>query len=71
MDYHSARLIVTIIFLILALSSVVTRYWFSALFWTLLAAAVGYPFVQNGRIDLYYGEPKNAYSGVPVIQQQY
>lgn len=54
MGDHTARLIVTIIFLIFAVSSLVTRYWFSAFFWALLTVAVGYPFVQGGKLDLYY-----------------
>lgn len=46
MEHLSARLIVTIIFAILALSALVTRYWFTAIFWALMAVAVGYPSVQ-------------------------
>jgi hypothetical protein len=57
MAYHTARLIVTIVFLILAVSALVTRYWFSAFFWVLLAAAVGYPFIRGGKLDLYYSTP--------------
>lgn len=56
MGLHTARLIFTIIFLILALSGLVTGYWYQALFWALIALAVGYPFVRNGRIDLYYDD---------------
>ena len=54
MGYHTGRLIVTIIFMILAVSSLVTRYWFSAFFWGLLAVVVGYPFVYEGKLNLYY-----------------
>jgi len=57
MAYHTARLVVTIIFMMLALSALTTRYWLSALFWALLAVAVGYPFVQSGKLNLYYGSP--------------
>lgn len=60
MEYHIARLIVTIVFLILAVSALVTRYWFSAIFWVLLVAAVGYPFVRGGKLDLYYPTPREA-----------
>lgn len=57
MEYHTARLIVTIIFMILAVSALVTRYWFSAFFWALLSLAVGYPFIRSGKLDLYYDSP--------------
>jgi hypothetical protein len=71
MAYHTARLIITIIFLIFAVSSLVTRYWFSALFWALLTAAVGYPFVRGGKLDLYFdGEAKRA-SGTPTVETVY
>jgi hypothetical protein len=54
MGLHTARLIFTIIFLIFALSGLVAGYWVQAIVWVLIAFAVGYPFVRNGRIDLYY-----------------
>ena len=57
MEYHTARLIVTIVFMILAVSALVTRYWFSAFFWVLLAAVVGFPFLRGGKLDLYYPSP--------------
>ena len=57
MALHTARLIFTVIFLIFALAGLVTGYWFQALFWVLIAFAVGYPFVRDGRIDLYYEDP--------------
>ena len=73
MEYHTARLIVTIVFLILAVSALATRYWFSAFFWALLAAAVGYPFIRGGKLDLYYDSPgrkttyiENIYTTAPL-----
>ena len=66
MGYHTARLIVAIIFMILALSALVTRYWFSAFFWVLLTLAVGYPFMRGGKLDLYYDSPGEAYHMFPT-----
>lgn len=68
MQTHTTRLIFTIIFLILATVDAVRGYWFSAVFWTLIMIAVGYPFVQKGRLDLYYDDPVYLYrvTAVPV-----
>jgi hypothetical protein len=72
MDYHTARLVVTIIFMVLSVSSLVTGYWFSAFFWGLLTAAVGYPFYRSGKFDMYYPSSsgrtvtiENIYTGAP------
>lgn len=56
MATHTARLIFTIIFLVLAVSGLVSGFWFSALFWALIAMAVGYPFVRGGRLNLNYND---------------
>lgn len=69
MVLHTARLIITILFFILALAGLVTGYWFQALFWALLAVAVGYPFVRHGRIDLYYDDtPTKVVIYQPIMQ---
>ena len=57
MEYHTTRLIITIIFMILAVSALVTRFWFSAFFWILLSLTVGYPFIRGGKLNLYYTKP--------------
>ena len=59
MGYHTARLIITTIFMILAISALITRYWFSAFFWALLSLVIGYPFIQGGKLDLYYDRLDN------------
>lgn len=56
MEYHTARLVVTVIFLIFAVYALATRYWFSAFFWGLLAIVVGYPFVRGGKLNLNYDD---------------
>jgi hypothetical protein len=45
MHLRAARLVVALILAILAVSSLVTRYWFSALFWGGLALLAGHPFL--------------------------
>jgi hypothetical protein len=57
MGHHIARLIITVIFIILAFSSLVTGRWFLAIFWALLTVAVGHPFYQDGKINLSYVKP--------------
>lgn len=59
MGLHTTRLLFTVLFLILALSGLVSGFWLQALFWAVIAAAVGSPFVQKGRIDLFYDEFPN------------
>ena len=59
MATHTARLIITVLFLIVAFSNAVAGHWFVTLAWAVLAFAVGYPFVRNGRIDLNYDEPQS------------
>ena len=56
MGLHTARLIFTILLLIFAIAGLVAGYWFQAIFWALIMMAVGYPFVRNGRVDLYYDD---------------
>ena len=73
MASHTARLIFTILFFIFAVSGLVSGFWFSALFWALVAVAVGYPFVRGGHLNLNYNdtptmvvfEPTGAVPGMP------
>lgn len=51
---HTARLIFTVLFLIFAVSAIVQGAALSGFFWLLVAAAVGYPFVRGGKLDLNY-----------------
>lgn len=74
MTTHTGRLIVVIILFIFTLSSVATGFWFQALVWLALTCAVGYPFVQGDKVDLYYDGGSATYSGggetfagVPII----
>lgn len=56
MATHTGRLIVTIIFMIFAISALIRGSWFWALAWTLFTIAVGHPFVRDGRIVLDYDD---------------
>lgn len=56
MATHTGRLILTIIALILVVAGAATGYWAQAIFWALMAMAIGYPFVRNGRINLNYDD---------------
>jgi len=68
MATHTARLIFTILFLVFAVSGLVSGYWFQALVWALIAFAVGYPFVRKGRVDLYYeGDSDRVVYYVPPV----
>ena len=75
MSDHTARLIITIIFLILAFSSAVTFSWFSVVLFALLAFAVGYPFLRGGKLNLFYNDPQPVYivaeNSMPVTSQNY
>ncbi len=57
MATHTARLIVTIILLIFAVGALAAGAPISAIFWGLIAAAVGYPFVRGGKLNLNYDDP--------------
>jgi len=56
MATHTVRLIFTIIFLAALVSNIAIRDWGAVLLTTLFVAAVGYPFVRKGRVDLYYDD---------------
>jgi hypothetical protein len=69
MAVHSGRLILTALFLIFLVTGLFSNspkkpaaYWGSALFWALMAIAVGYPFVRGGKIDLNYDD-----APIPVV----
>jgi len=44
-EYHMARLIVTTIFIILTVSALITRYWYSAAFWAFMTFLIGFPLL--------------------------
>jgi hypothetical protein len=56
MGLHTARLIFTVLLLILTLSNLAAGFWASAVAWALITMCVAYPFIRNGRIDLYYDD---------------
>ena len=74
---HTARLVVTVLLLIAALSSMITGYWLAALAWFFLAGFVGRPFVSGCKLDLNYeggSEPSGGrsatgetFAGAPVV----
>lgn len=65
MGYHIARLIFTIILIIFTLTSLAHRVWPMALFWALITAAVGYPFIQGGKLNLNYDDCPTAARPMP------
>jgi hypothetical protein len=69
MAQHTVRLIFTVLFLIFMIAGIVSRYWLSALFWALIAFAVGHPFIRNGRIDLHYEDaPTRVVFLQPIVE---
>lgn len=57
MEYHTGRLIITVIFLIFLVTALANGYVFSAIFWAVLTWIVAAPFFRGGKFDLYYDTP--------------
>ena len=58
MEHHTVRLIVTIIFLVIAASNMFVGSWLGALIFGGIGLYLGRHFIQHGKLDLHYVKQK-------------